>query len=211
MKLNETQKIAIWAGIAVAVVAAVAWWIIRSRRKNGGLLVIGNVSATVANNNNTTESIMNSNSNQGGNAQAQFGNTSLPLGYRNNNPLNILYGASLWKGKVIPNTDTSKPRKEQFVSMAYGYRAALYLIRKHIRGGYNTLARLVNRWGTGAQSDQVTSYVSFVSKKTGIAPGTTLSPDNMEQLCKIAWAMAWFENGKAPSSMDDIYQGWALL
>ncbi len=205
MKMKQRQQTILWASLSVAAIAIVALvvWIVRSKRRNGGLVVIG---STV----NTNNSTMNNN-NQGASAQTQFGNTSLPLGYRNNNPLNILYGSSLWKGKVIPNTDTSKPRKEQFVSMAYGYRAALYLIRKHIRGGYNTLARLVNRWGTGAQSDQVTSYVSFVSKKTGIAPGTTLSPDNMEQLCKIAWAMAWFENGKAPSSMDDIYQGWSLL
>ena len=200
MKLNGTRKTALWAGIAVLVAGIAAWWI--SKRRNGGVVVIGNVS---------NNSDMNTNSNQGGNAQAQFGDTSLPLGYRNNNPLNILYGSSLWKGKVIPNTDASKPRKEQFISMPYGYRAALYLLRKHIRGGYSTLAKLVNRWGTGTNRDQVTSYVSFVSSKTGIAPGTVLSPDSMEQLCKVAWAMAWFENGRKPSSMDDIYKGWALL
>ena len=201
----KTKRILSVAGmVAVIVAIAVAGYLLWRKRRNGGILVIGGA-------NTQTNGNMNTAPNTNGSSGTHFNDTSLPLGYRNNNPLNILYGTSLWKGKVVHNTDTSKPRKEQFVSMAYGYRAALYLIRTHIRGGYNTLARLVNRWGTGAQSDQVTSYVSFVSKKTGIAPGTTLSPDNMEQLCKIAWAMAWFENGKAPSSMDDIYQGWALL
>lgn len=206
MKLSSTQKTALWASLSVLAVAAVAlvWRVIQSKRRNGGLIVIGSVT-------NTSNSNMNINSNTGTSPQTQFNDKSLPLGYRNNNPLNILFGSSLWKGKVIPNTDTSTPRKEQFISMAYGYRAALYLLRKHIRGGYGTLARLVNRWGTGATSDQVTSYVRYVSNKTGIAPTATLSADNMEQLCKVAWAMAGFENGKLPASMDDIYQGWALL
>lgn len=201
----KTKRILSVAGTASIVVAvAVAGYLLWRKRRNGGILVIG---AT----NTQTNGNMNTTPNNTGSSATHFNDTSLPLGYRNNNPLNILYGSSLWKGKVIPNTDTSKPRKEQFVSMAYGYRAALYLFRKYIRGGYNTLARLVNRWGTGATSDAETSYVRYVSNKTGIAPGTVLSPDSMEQLCRIAYAMAGFENGKLPTSMQDIYKGWSLL
>lgn len=201
----KTKNILSVAGMATLVLAiAVAGYLLWRKRRNGGILVIGGTNTQTNGNMNTTP-IGN------GSSGTHFNDTSLPLGYRNNNPLNILYGTSLWKGKVIPNTDTSKPRKEQFVSMPYGYRAALYLFRKHIRNGYNTLARLVNRWGTGATSDAVTNYVRYVSNKTGIAPGTKLSQDDMESLCRIAYAMAGFENGKLPSSMDEIYQGWALL
>lgn len=200
MKLTSTQRTAVIAASAVALVtiAAVAWWIITSRKRNNGLVVIG------ANTNTQNSTGMNQ-------EQNHFNDTSLPLGYRNNNPLNILCGASLWKGKVMNNTDTSKPRKEQFISMAYGYRAALYLLRKYIRSGCNTLARMVNRWGSGANTDKETSYVKFVASKSGIAPGTVIDANDSENLCKVAYAMAWFENGKAPSSMDEIYEGWSLL
>lgn len=211
MKMNKTQRTAIIAGSVVltAGVAALVWWIIESRRRYDGLVVIGGPSIKT----NTNTNSMNTNNTNGttNSVTSRFNDTSLPLGYRNNNPLNILYGTSLWKGKVIPNTDKSTPQKEQFISMAYGYRAALYLLRKHIRNGYNTLARLVNYWGSGKKSDAESNYVKFVSRKTGIGPGDTVDPSDMETMCRIAHAMAWFENGKAPSSYDDVYQGWALL
>lgn len=202
MKPKTRKALTVAGASALVAVIAVAIYLLWRKRRNGGVLVIGGTQ------NNAN---MNTTPNTNGSLGTQFTDTSLPLGYRNNNPLNILYGSSLWKGKVIPNTDKSSPRKEQFVSMAYGYRAALYLLRKHIRNGYNTLARLVNRWGTGANSDAETAYVRYVSNKAAIAPASTLSPDDMESLCRIAWAMAGFENGKLPTSMDAIYQGWALL
>lgn len=204
-KLTPTQKKAVlWAAVATATIlaAAVAWWIIRSKRKHSGLVVIGNVETTDMN----TE-----NQNQEQDLQAQFSDTSLPLGYRNNNPLNLLYTAALWKGKVANNTDHSSPRKEQFVSMAYGYRAALYQLRKYISRGTDTLATMVNMWGRGINSAEVTNYVSYVSQKSGIAPTAKISAGDREKLCKMAWAMAGFENGRLPASMDDIYAGWALL
>lgn len=201
----KTKRILSVAGMAAVIVAiAVAGYLLWRKRRNGGILVVGGTNTQTNGNMNTTP-------NTTGSSGTHFNDTSLPLGYRNNNPLNILYGSSLWKGKVIPNTDTSTPRKEQFISMAYGYRAALYLFRKHIRGGYDTLARLVNRWGTGATSDAETNYVRYVSSKTGISPGTRLNPDDMDTLCRVAYAMAGFENGKLPSSMEEIYQGWTLL
>ncbi len=208
MKPKTKKALAVAGSVAAVIAVIVTVYLLWRKKRNGGILVIGGAGATVQNN-----SIMDITQENTGSSAASnhFGDTSLPLGYRNNNPLNILYGASLWKGKVIPNTDTSKPRKEQFISMAYGYRAALYLLRKHIRGGYNTLARLVNRWGTGAKSDAVTSYVSFVASKSGIAAESVVNADDRETMCRIAYAMAQFENGKKPSSMDDIYLGWSLL
>ena len=201
MKLNSTQKTALWAGVAVLTVgiAALVYWILTSRRKYNGLVVIGNTAAT-SNNQNTAE--------MGTEAQTQFNNTSLPRGYRNNNPLNIRKNAAnAWKGKVVPGTDSAF---EQFISMPYGYRAALYLIRKYIGQGNNTIRKIINKWAPPSENN-TSSYVSNVAKRSGINADAVLSRTDMDSLCKIAYAMAWSENGKAPASMDDIYRGWTLL
>lgn len=208
MKPKTQKTVIVAASTAGALVLAAVVYLLWRKQHNGGLLVIGaSTAATTGQNNSTMYTTQNSTTA----LQERFKNKSLPLGYRNNNPLNVLYGVSAWKGKVIPNTDTSTPRKEQFVSMAYGYRCAFYLLRKNVRSGYNTLAKLVNRWGTGANSSAVTSYVSFVSSHSGVATGATINTDDMETMCHIAYAMAWFENGKAPDSYSDIYAGWNLL
>ena len=203
MKLNDTQRTALWAGVAVLTVglAALAYWIITSRRKYNGLVVIGNVTATPTSTNQTTE-------NMGTEAQQHFNDTSLPRGYRNNNPLNIRKNAAnAWKGKVVPGTD---PLFEQFITMAYGYRAALYLLRKYIGQGHNTIRKIINKWAPPSENN-TSSYVANVASRSGIGANTILSRDDQQSLCKIAWAMAWSENGKAPATMDDIYAGWALL
>ena len=205
MKLNDTQRTALWAGVAVLTVglAALAYWIITSRRKYNGLVVIGNVASTP-----TASSTASTTTEMGTSAQTQFNDTSLPRGYRNNNPLNIRKNASnAWKGKVVPGTD---PAFEQFISMAYGYRAALYLLRKYIGQGHNTIRKIINKWAPPSENN-TSSYVANVASRSGIGADTILSRTDQQSLCKIAWAMAWSENGKAPATMDDIYAGWALL
>lgn len=199
-KMTSTQRTALWAAVAVATVglAALVWWIVTSKRRNGGLIVIGNV--------NTTD--MNANQNTNGNTQTHFNDTSLPRGYRNNNPLNVRKNAAnAWKGKVVPGSD---PAFEQFITMAYGYRCALYLLRKYIGQGHNTIRKIVTKWAPPSENN-TSGYVSNVATRTGIGADTLLSRDDRERLCKIAWAMAWSENGRPPASMDDIYAGWSLL
>ena len=209
MKLTSTQRTALWASVAVATVgiAALAYWIVTSKRKYNGLVVIGNVAATP-----TTASITTSTNqtteNMGTEAQQHFNDTSLPRGYRNNNPLNgRKNAANAWKGKVVPGSD---PAFEQFITMAYGYRCALYLLRKYIGQGHNTIRKIVTKWAPPSENNTA-SYVNSVATRTGIGADTMLSRDDSERLCKIAWAMAWSENGRPPASMDDIYAGWALL
>lgn len=199
MRLSTKQKkTLLWSAVAVAAIgaAAVVWWVARSKRKHNGLVVIGNVAET------ETETPENMTTNH-------FNDQSLPRGYRNNNPLNIRKNAAnAWKGKVIPGDD---PAFEQFVSMAYGYRAGLKLLRNYIGGGNNTIRKIINTWAPPSDGNNTSSYVTHVAQRTGIGADTIISRDDRERLCKIAWAMAWSENGYPPATMDDIYAGWALL
>ena len=60
-------------------------------------------------------------------------NYKLTRGWRNNNPLNIIHSKSEWQGKSPVQTDK---RFVQFVSRAYGYRAAIKTLQS-----YNNAAR----------------------------------------------------------------------
>lgn len=137
-------------------------------------------------------------------------NETSPRGYRNNNPLNIRYSTSNdWKGKVLPNTDGTF---EQFTSMAYGYRAALKLIRNYINAGYNTVAKVIRRWAP-ANENNTEKYITDVCYISGnFTPETVLDPNNKEQLTWLAYCMAIVENGTAilPNSQE-IEQGWNML
>jgi hypothetical protein len=53
---------------------------------------------------------------------------------------------------------------------------------------------------------------------TGIAPSQYVSPNNRDQMCKLAYAMSIVENGQTAATreaglpnMEYIYQGWELL
>lgn len=137
-------------------------------------------------------------------------NNNLPRGYRNNNPLNIRYSPSNnWLGKLIPNTDGSF---EQFQSMAYGYRAALYLIRNYIKSGDNTIASIISRWAPETENN-TQRYIQRVCSTTGYDAGTVVDPYNKDQMCNLVYAMAIVENGNVQGhpDMQTIRQAYNLL
>lgn len=137
-------------------------------------------------------------------------NTTLPRGYRNNNPLNIRYSRNnTWIGKVMPNTDGAF---EQFQSMAYGYRAALYLIRKYIASGATTIQAIVSKWAPETENN-TQRYIQRVCNTTGYQPTTTINAYNKEQMCRLVYAMAIVENGNVAGypDMQTIEQGYNLL
>lgn len=119
--------------------------------------------------------------------------SGVTVGYRNNNPLNIEYSSTVWKGEIRP---TGHTRFAQFVSMAYGYRAAFRNIRTYISRGWSTVADIIGHWDSAAAS----SYTSFVCSKTGFSAGTVIHADNESQMVSLVSAMSWMENGMRPDS-----------
>lgn len=135
---------------------------------------------------------------------------TLPRGYRNNNPLNIRYNSSNnWLGKVTPNTDGTF---EQFRSMAYGYRAALYLIRKYIGQGYTTVRQIISRWAPATENN-TTGYINTVCSRTGMSASTTIGVNDREKLVSLVAAMAYVENGAVSGQpvRSEIEDGYKLL
>ncbi len=139
----------------------------------------------------------------------QFGNPSLPRGYRNNNPLNIRISSDRWLGKVEPNTDGAF---EQFAQPVYGYRAAIKLIQNYIRNRHlTTISQIVSRWAPPSEN-YTQNYIQHVADTTGIPADATLSPSNKQQITSIVYAMAIRENGPKPMpDMATINEAWDML
>lgn len=137
-------------------------------------------------------------------------NKKLPRGYRNNNPLNIrLNSANNWQGKVANNTDGVF---EQFVSMEYGYRAALKLIRNYVtKNGLNTVAQIINKWAP-TNENNTSGYIQRVCNSTGWQPSKVIDPYNIHDMSDLVYAMALVENGTTIlPDYTQIYKGWELL
>lgn len=134
----------------------------------------------------------------------------LPRGYRNNNPLNIRINPNNnWLGKVANNTDGVF---EQFVSMEYGYRAALKLIQNYItKNNLQTVAEIIGKFAPENENDTA-GYISRVCNSTGWLPTKVIDPTSMQDMCDLVYAMALVENGYTPlPDYTDIYKGWSLL
>ena len=119
-----------------------------------------------------------------------------PRGIRNNNPLNIRKGSS-WKGERPVQTD---PAFEEFISMEYGIRAGLRLMRNHINGfkgtrpKMNTLKKLISVWAPPSEN-ATSNYVEFVASHVGLSSTAILDPNDRAQMTHIARAMAFVECG----------------
>jgi len=95
---------------------------------------------------------------------------NLPRGIRNNNPLNIRIG-NVWLGEVAEPTD---PDFEQFVSMVYGLRAAMVLMRRYyFHYKRRTIAAIVSAWAPPAENN-TQAYIDKVCAQTGFSPGEQL-------------------------------------
>lgn len=134
--------------------------------------------------------------------------TKLPRGYRNNNPLNIRISSSNWQGEVTPNTDGVF---EQFSSMAYGYRAAMVLIKNYItKYGCNTLAKIIKRWAPEKENN-TSGYIKRVCDTTGFSADEYINPYSEMQMTSLMYAMSLVENGtKIKPDEQAILNGWKL-
>lgn len=151
----------------------------------------------------------------------QYGE-KLTRGWRNNNPLNIDQSGNAWQGKVKPSQDK---RFETFVSLPYGYRAAIKTMQTYIRKyGLNTIYKIINRWAPAEDSNNPVSYTNNVCKiineRLGgnVTPDTVVSVNSKDLLTKMAYAMSLIENGDKEyarmlglPNMDVINIAWGLI
>ena len=119
-----------------------------------------------------------------------------PRGIRNDTPLNIRKGCA-WAGMREVQTD---PSFVQFKSMQYGLRAGFRLMKNHITGfngkrpKFNTIAKLISVWAPPSEN-ATNKYIDFVCQYAKMQPNDIILETNQKQMCAIARAMAFVENG----------------
>ena len=117
---------------------------------------------------------------------------TIPRGIRNNNPLNIRIG-NVWLGEV---TNPSDPDFEQFVTMAYGIRAAFVLMRRYITHYHRTtIPQIIAAWAPSSENNTA-AYIATVCRLSGLQPETTLDYFNQGQMLALVDAMIQVECGQ---------------
>ena len=125
-------------------------------------------------------------------------------GIRNNNPLNIRYNRrNDWLGKVA---DVMKCDKEfeEFVSMEYGFRAAIRLLNNYIRRGYDTPRYIIGRWAPPSEND-TDRYIEAVCRVTGFRANQVLKVGTYN-VAALLWAMAVIESGQGIWEYDSVFK-----
>lgn len=128
-------------------------------------------------------------------------------GERNNNPLNIEYNkANNWQGRRKPRTDE---RFEEFISVTYGIRAALIIIKSYIKKHHiNNLQSLIARWAPEHENN-VSAYLNYVAYKSRVKEMEPIRWTDKNKICRIVQAMALYES-KLDISFGIIENAYAM-
>ncbi len=125
-------------------------------------------------------------------------------GLRNNNPLNIRHGKSLWRGMRGVQTDSSFV---QFESIEMGYRAAFALLETYrVRYHCRTVRQVIFRWAP-PQENKTYVYLYHVCLWSGMP-----NPDHVleeDELPRLVAAMHRQENG-CKACMTQVIAGFEL-
>ena len=129
--------------------------------------------------------------------------SSMPLGIRNNNPLNIRYDKrNDWEGQKGEDKGFCV-----FSSSKYGIRAGAKLIKNYMSAGLTSVSGIIKKWAPGSENP-TNSYIDFVSKYLNVnALDNNLNEKNIPSLVK---AMIKFENGAQVYSHASIIEGCEL-
>lgn len=126
-------------------------------------------------------------------------------GYRNNNPLNIRRSVQEFQGEITSNDLSFKT----FRSMAYGYRAAMKILKTYItKYKCDTIKSIISRWAPENENN-TQGYIKAVSSRTKI-PISQKITFTKGFICAIVSAMSYVENG-VKADEKEIALGWDLL
>ena len=134
----------------------------------------------------------------------------LTMGYRNNNPVNIVYNpGNKWLGQIGKDPNGNKA---QFIDLVHGYRAALVLLRGkgYIGNGLNTIEKIIYKFAPASDGNDPESYIANVSRMTGIPRNQVISPNDKDALTSIVYAMSISENGYKDLDKRDIRSTYGL-
>ncbi len=128
-------------------------------------------------------------------------------GFRNNNPGNIRLSKAAWIGEIRPGRDKAFCT---FETIYHGYRALLKLLRNYsLLHRCKTVREMITRWAPSSENN-TEAYIRTVCSRTGMLDSHAIDIDSKREMCKLAEAISFVENGR-PGSMSDIESGWEML
>lgn len=116
-------------------------------------------------------------------------------GIRNKNPLNIRKG-SAWEGisKARSNQD---PDFCVFVSLEYGYRAAMCLLTNYVFFyGFDTLEKIITRWAPPEDHNDTRLYIQLCQSDQ--FPTSDYQLKTKADLFSLVYSMSIIESGYKP-------------
>jgi hypothetical protein len=131
-------------------------------------------------------------------------------GIRNNNPGNIRKGADKWQGLAPDQTD---PAFLRFVSMAYGVRAMVKIIRNYsTRYNLNTVGEIINRWAPPTENN-TGAYARAVADALRVTTTARIDVDDAATMFSLVRAIIAHENGRIAAMLvsdSSVWQGIEL-
>lgn len=128
---------------------------------------------------------------------------NINIGMQNRNPLNIRYSpANRWLG--LHPTQPCVKGFCKFIAPAYGYRAAIVLIKTYMRRyGLRTPAGIIARWAPPSEN-RTELYIACVCGRSRLRPDERLDEQG-PQLARLVAAMARQETGVSitPEAIDE--------
>jgi len=127
-----------------------------------------------------------------------------PRGIRNNNPGNIRYDGTPWRGLATPPSDGAFC---VFITPKYGLRALARLLKTyHDKYGICTVAGIVDRYAPPVENDSA-AYIDSICMQTGYTAVAELDLHNDTVLCALIKAIVRHENGQMLYSDAQIMEG----
>lgn len=128
------------------------------------------------------------------------------LGYSLNNPGNIRNAGKRYVGEV--STDQAF---KKFDNMKHGFCAMTELLHSYIRGGHNTISKIINRWAPSSDGNNPERYISSVCKNTGISRDYEFTTEDFRngKILNVMYFMTKVEQGQVPN-IKDLYDGYSI-
>jgi hypothetical protein len=137
-----------------------------------------------------------------------YNDKNAPLGFKNNNPTNLIENGTTWEGKI-----GSSKGFVVFDDVAWGIRAAATNLHSSItRSGTDTIRKYISRFAPPNEND-TEAYIRYVSTQTGIGENDKI-PTDVDSVKKILRAQMQIEIGQKYSSLiteDDMNEGLSRL
>jgi len=138
------------------------------------------------------------------NLESYAGREDLPMGIRQNNPLNLRTTKTNWLGQT-----SSKKAFVEFSYLVYGVRAGIKNLRSIYNRGNFTVEKIIKIWAPSTDGNTPDVYAKIVASAMGIGVDEPFSFDK-ENAWRMVQAMCKVEQGANYIDQTTFNMAWAI-